>query len=399
MQEASSEMDKNIDTSRVLFVGDFDEVIGGAEKYMLALQDYLNKNGIQTKTIAITKIAPINHISSFGAQLFKILLDYFNPKIFFEVKKIIREFKPDVIHLHNNVVSPISVLMALKKDYNVIFTAHDHTIICPSNWCSNQNGKVCGGVSGAGIQCFECLPVHKLLPYYLLRKIRALEIKSKTNAIISPSIPLKEKLEKIGFSKLHHIPYFVAINEGYRPRTLTNRRNILYVGKLEKHKGIRILIEIFSDIAKKIEDFRLIIAGSGSLENELKDKVSRSNITDKVLFVGHLRTKDLIEWYEKADLLVIPSLWQEQFGIVGIEAMSFGLPVIGFNVGGIPDWLKNGRTGYLIEAGDKEGMKKGIINIFSDDINYNTFSKYALEDARSYAVSNHLNKMLEVYSK
>ena len=137
---------------------------------------------------------------------------------------------------------------------------------------------------------------------------------------------------------------------------------MLYAGQLIRGKGVDLLIEA----ASKIDiDFRLVIAGKGNDRAFLEKLVEEKGLEAKVEFAGWF--SNAAQMYQRCDFVVVPSRWQEPYGLVGIEANSFGKPVVGFDVGGISEWLKPGQNGILVPEGDVGQLASAIKTLLEDD--------------------------------
>lgn len=136
---------------------------------------------------------------------------------------------------------------------------------------------------------------------------------------------------------------------------------ILYVGQLIRGKGIDLLIGALAELKT---DFECIILGRGNDEAFLRNQVKRLGISDKVDFAGF--SHELHKIYNQADLLVVPSRWQEPFGLVGLEAFAHKVPVVGFDTGGITQWLKHKLNGLAVSAGDQHKLAEAISRIIND---------------------------------
>ncbi|MFO0730632.1 MAG: glycosyltransferase [Nitrospiraceae bacterium] len=124
---------------------------------------------------------------------------------------------------------------------------------------------------------------------------------------------------------------------------------MLFVGRLSAEKGIEVFLDALPLL--RAQSWRAVVIGEGPLEAPAKQRVVQEGLADRVRFAGWLSGADLDREYERAAVLAVPSTVKEAFGLVGIEAMAFGKPVVAFDAGGIREWLQDGKTGYLVRQG------------------------------------------------
>jgi glycosyltransferase involved in cell wall biosynthesis len=162
---------------------------------------------------------------------------------------------------------------------------------------------------------------------------------------------------------------------------------VLFSGALRERKGIHFLIDAFKRVAAKHPEARLVIAGGDKDNLEAKDKYAKqlkesaSSLGDKVVFTGFIPQTEASNIYLLGDIFCGPSLWDEAFGLVFAEASATGLAVIGSKRGGIPEIIKDGKTGLLVnKPEDPEEIAQKIINLIESPSDSRRFG----EDARKY---------------
>jgi len=168
------------------------------------------------------------------------------------------------------------------------------------------------------------------------------------------------------FFKKHNKP--VSIRDKYG----IDGNVILYVGRLIDWKGIDYLINAMPRVIDAVPKTKLFIVGSGPLKSDFLKLSERLNIKRSIIFIDAVSQSDLIGFYSLADLFVLPSIINDKgetegLGVVLLEAMACGVPVIGTNVGGIRDIIKDGKTGLLVRQKDPYDLAKKIIQLFSDE--------------------------------
>ncbi|HEB37253.1 MAG TPA: glycosyltransferase family 1 protein [Thermoplasmatales archaeon] len=160
------------------------------------------------------------------------------------------------------------------------------------------------------------------------------------------------------------IPNGVDINR-FKPREKKEfGKNLLYVGRIVPKKGLHVLLYAMKKVVEKDDEVKLRIAGKGRLLPLMKSLSKMLDIERNVNFLGYVPDKDLPELYRSSDLLILPSITGESFGITLLEAMASGLPVIGTNVGGVPEII-NG-CGKIVEPGKPNQLSRAILDLLKD---------------------------------
>jgi len=181
------------------------------------------------------------------------------------------------------------------------------------------------------------------------------------------------------------------------PRAPAGR--LLFIGRLIDLKGVSYLIEAVPQAARLLRrPLALAVAGDGAERPKLQDMAQQFGVT--VDFPGWVQTKQKIALMRAADLLVVPSLWPEPFGLVGVEAGCLGLPAAAFAVGGIADWLLPGESGEAApcDPPSPEGLAAAIVRALSDPDHYNKLRRGAWQTARGFSLESHLSNLEAVLS-
>jgi glycosyltransferase involved in cell wall biosynthesis len=270
-----------------------------------------------------------------------------------EFNKLIETIKPEIVH-HNNIFLLGYKILKKHRNYLSLYTAHDYSLIC-QRYDLLRNGKqVCNKKS-----CLSCVIRSKRPPQ--LWRLRN-DFKNWINdidVIIAPSNFMKDKLAEELDVRIEHIPNFVPPppqkikDSGYS-------NYFLYVGVLERHKGILDLLEVFKRYSDEI-NAKLIIVGKGGLEKQIKEFITKHNLQNKILFLGWVDTEMLWSLYKDALAIVMPSIWSENNPLVALEALSVGTPVIGSDQGGIPEIVEKVDKRLIFRAGDLEDIKRVLV--------------------------------------
>lgn len=176
------------------------------------------------------------------------------------------------------------------------------------------------------------------------------------------------------------------------------KKIILFFGSLVKYKGPDVLLKAFSIVLKEVPDAELIFAGRGEMKDNLLKLANELNIKDYVKFIGFVDENKKPLYYKAADIFCLPSTnMGESFGIVNLEAMASGVPVISSNLGGIPDIIKDGENGLLVDPGDFKSLANSIIYLLQNEDIKNEMGANGKRKSREYSWDKIAVKTEEVY--
>lgn len=280
-----------------------------------------------------------------------------------KIKNIIADVEPDVLHHHNIAgFGPSALKYSAPK---VLYTAHDYWSICPIGTMTKPTGNFCYNRS-----CCAYCTINAKRPLQLWRyALHVSKFRSKVDVIISPSEFLKSTLEHNGITgNIVCIPNFVPIPQG-KAEPVYPFSYFLFVGSLERHKGVLNLIKVFENI-KDESSSRLLLVGSGSLERGIYEYVVRNKCLDRIRLLGDVSNSMLQSLYAHARAVIIPSIWPENNPLVALESLANGTPIIVSDQGGLPE-IAGKIDSHLIFPKDNLYILKDILNSF-DDGKFNT---------------------------
>lgn len=327
----------------------------------------------------------------FLRQLKRFTFDF---STYFKLRKWIKEINPEVIHLHGINKSTASILLAC-RGYKTVMTVHNYGLVCPTIWCVHKDDlKVCEGGIGWKCVAHKCLPRHVFLVLYVYWKILRYLLDWNVDVFISPSRELEKYLIKHNFKGVINQPHFVNIDKIRCSTKKTKDIDLLYVGRLRKEKGISSLIKAMGIVVKKKPDVKLVIVGQGYEKNDLDNLIKELGLQNSVTFIDEIPFDKVKEYYSRAKILVLPSIYMEQFGLVGIEAMVCGVPAIASNRGGIPEWCIHNKTGLLFEPNNVDDLSEKIILLLEDDVLRETLAKNGKEFVKKFDKDKQVNSFL-----
>jgi glycosyltransferase involved in cell wall biosynthesis len=327
------------------------------------------------------------------------LTSEFNRDMLGKLDEIIRAESPDIIFLHN--VHNIFAIEHCVKQKPTIRYVHDPSLCCFTHW-KLLPGLIRQCNKRLGLSCFRerCLDWdRKALDRYLGRK-RELRLHKKLKKVIVASQYMKRLLVQNGFpaAKIAINPYFVTSPPAYtlpEPAGSKGGNTIFYAGLIHKIKGIDLMLRALSLIK---HDFTALLAGTGAYLDEYRKMAIDLGLGEKVKFLGWVPNTKLMEYFNHSDLVLVPSFWVEAFAIVGIEAMSCAKPVIGFDSGGISEWLKNDVNGFLVPVGSYREMAMKIDVLLENRIQRRAMgiAGRRLYEER-FTKETHVSKLLDIF--
>jgi len=208
------------------------------------------------------------------------------------------------------------------------------------------------------------------------------------------------KLFKISKEKIKIIPEGVDLEKFNRNidasdinEKLGNERKILFVGNLHPNKGVHFLIKSFALVKSKIDDVKLVIVGDGSLKHYLINLTKRLNIEKDVIFAGFVSDEELPKYYASCDIFASASVL-EGFGLIFLEAMALGKPIVAFNLASIPEVV--GNAGILIDEINHEKFANAIIELLRNEELYKEKSQIAFNRAKLFSWENIAEQFIKI---
>lgn len=285
-----------------------------------------------------------------------------------KIRALIAREKPDLVHLHNiyHQLSPSIIDEIARHRLPLVMTLHDYKLVCPAILCL-RNGKLCGLCArGRYYHCLVHRCTHGSRAWSLLNTLemylhhRILHLYDKVHIFIAPSLYLKGKLEEMGFpGKIVWLPNFVRVSE-FQPAFGSEDHSLVYFGRLSPEKGVATLIRAVAGLPVPLK-----IIGEGPQRPELEHLVHSLGL-ENVHFLGYLQGEALHREIRQALLVVVPSEWPENNPRTVLESYALGKPVLGARIGGIPELVREGETGFTFEAGNVAELREKFLSLLNN---------------------------------
>ena len=400
---------------KVLQVNKFFYLKGGSEAYLFSLIDGLKNSGLDVAEFAM--IDPNNNGSDW-APYFVSEIDYnttsylekiqFAGKILYSsearknISKLLDTFKPDIVHLHifQHQISPSILPEINKRGIPIVYTAHDLKSVCP-NYKMLSHGHICEKCKGH--KYFNCLVNQCVKNSYLKSSINMVEMYfhlwrkyyDLIDLIITPSNFYREKLIEFRFpeTKVNHIPNFV--DESNFTPNFSHEGYFIYLGRLSEEKGIMTLLKAM----EKVKKGRLLIIGTGPLDLEIQKRIDQAGLKN-IEMIGHQKGAALKQYLKNAMFSIIPSEWYENGPISLLENFACGKPVIGANIGGIPEHIDNGVDGVIFKPKDHDDLAEKINLLLSEPKRLEIMGRAARKKTEKiYSKKLHVQKIISLYDR
>lgn len=353
---------------KILLINDYGVPMAGAELLTFTLRDGLRKRGHDARLFSSTATPfPGGNradYTCFGTAFrFQTILQVANLSAFRNLRRVLRDFRPDVVQIHMflNQLSPLILL--LLRNVPTIYFVLTYKCVCPLGTKFLPDRTICNTPPGTVCYRVGCLPswswIFQILQHWLWKRWRGV-----FSRIVANSQAMRHRLANEGID-----PDDVVLG-GVPPcpprPALAPPPTVAFVARLVPGKGGEVLIRAFSKVVDEIPDARLLIVGDGSEKPRLKNLVDDLRLTARVSMTGYLERGEMEQLFFPAWVQVVPSLWEEPFGLAALDAMMRGTAVVASSVGGLPEIVDDNQTGILVPPGDPislaEALKKLLLN-------------------------------------
>lgn len=410
---------------KILLINNFHYRKGGSEAVYFNTAELLKAHGHEVLFFSYNREGnmPCEQNKYFidpGGALSQLKSYFYNSKAARQLDTLLDEEKPDIAHVHLfwGGISPSIFKVLRKHRVPLVHTAHDYRMVCPAYTFKD----------GVGKSCERC----KKWNYYQC----ALHRCSKGSIVQSTLMAVEMYTRQLLFNPLKNISGFVFVSHfseqkhiahhpGFRetnhmvlynytkplinPDLSMKKEYFLFFGRLSFEKGIPTLLKVFA----RHPELQLKVVGTGPLEEILKAEyptiesapagalAQPKKCYENIQFVGYHSGETLAELVGSARFVCVPSECYENNPMTIIESYSMGTPVIGANIGGIPEIIEEATTGYLFSAGDVEDLDRVIINAASvDEKKYKNLCNSAYEFYRkNFSDQHHYDCLMEFYKQ
>lgn len=331
--------------------------VGGAETHLLDLVGALAEHGDR---VTIVHRTPGHDVVDD--------IDCIHVAVDADARPVLADLAPDIVHVHGEGLGPDEARAQLSRT-PLVRSLHDWSLGCSTGTLLRRGGMACPRAHGPGclLHIVNRSCTERPNPFPALGRWRALnaaqnEVTRATAVIVYSDYAHDVAIRNgVPTERCHVLPYFVGAPLDVIPPPAGGK--VCVVGRLTKLKGVQLLLEA---VARSSRVTHLEVVGDGYYRDSLVELAKRLGIASRVTFSGWLDAPATRSAMQASDVVVVPSVWPEPFGIVGLEAMAAGRAVIASGTGGIPEWLVDGETGRIVPSHDPERWATALDQVIAD---------------------------------
>ncbi len=392
---------------RILLLNDYEILTGGAEILSFALRDELRKRGHDARLMTTTAgelkandgkgVNKADYRCLGTTSRYRTLLQTANVWAYRALQQVLREFRPDLVHVRMFLTQLSPLILPLLKSVPSVYHVVWYRPICPIGTKILPNGNPCR--VSPGIPCYRnrCLPLRDWMPLMVQMSLWR-RWRGSFGRIIANSEATRAALVAEGIHPVEVIWNGVPVH-GLKA-ALAEDPTVVYAGRLTREKGVDVLLRAFRAVCDKIPNAKLMIAGSGQEQEALKALVQKLGLEEAVSMPGHLNPKELEERSCAAWVQVVPSRWAEPFGLVAAEAMMQGRAVVASAIGGLQEIIEDGLTGFLVPPDNVGALAEKLSVLLQNRELVNRMGKTARSVAEShFSLDRQVDEFLKVYEQ
>lgn len=393
----------------ILIVTQHFNISGGSDVMVNLTKNILEKKG---HTVFIYAAVP-----EVDNRIYPTSTHFDNPKVYNiwnfiycrdakkKLEKFIKEKSIDLAHLHIFYGTLTSSILAplYNSSIPIVHHLHEYRSFC-SVYTASRSGSTCSScrkgsyLPGLLYRCNRGSFFRSLLSTIEMYASDLLGGKRLPKMLLAVSNFQRKILVKQGVDNRKILTLYNPISQDFINKVeykKSVKAGVLFVGRVEDYKGVFDFLEL----AKRVKDLNFTIIGDGGAFNRVKLEIKNSKLNN-VYLLGAKSKREVIEEMEQHKIMVVPSKWNETFGLTAAEGMAAGLPVIVTNMGGLPEVVKHGECGYVVNNGDISDMVSKIKLLNTDKVLYEQFSVNARRRALTeFSEESYYSRLLEIYTQ
>ncbi|NRT58644.1 glycosyltransferase [Sphaerotilus uruguayifluvii] len=397
---------------KIILAGQNYFVVGGSDQVLLAEEQALLAAGHEVAPFAAKdsrnlpnqweKYFPENTSKLVGDSILDVVRSYYSLKSSEALNNLICDFRPDILHCHiyYGKLTASIIRCAHKNSIPIVQTLHEYKLVCPT-YQMIADGEQCEDCSGFNY--------YKAIMRSCNKKSRARTLHSTVEAYVSllagsyrlvdkfiaVSDFQRNKIISMGVDSNKIVTVYNGVDMDRMPYFVDKGDNYGYMGRVEDIKGIWEMILAF----EVRPDINLVVMGDGSLKPTIEQYINSRGIKN-ILMVGFCGPEKKEKILQKCKCILVPSKWDETFGLVAVEALAMGLPVICSNRGGLPEVVRDGVDAIVLKEVSPETIGAALDFCESGDLDLSDMGRRGSQRVRSeFSMKRHVESIVGVYKE
>jgi glycosyltransferase involved in cell wall biosynthesis len=354
---------------KVLIVHDYGTLSGGAEHMSITLREGLRARGHDARLFASTArqlpglpiVADYTGYGTMGPA--RRVLQAVNPFAAARLREALRDFRPDVVHVRMFLAQLSPLVLPLLREVPALLHVVNYHLICPIDTKLLPDGRSCAVRAGTICRREGCIPLAGVARLAVQRGLWERWFDA-FDRVVTNSDWVRRRLELEGLA-VHRVVWNGVRARSARP-LLDGPPTVAFAGRLERKKGVEVLLRAFVRVAEEVPEARLVLAGDGPDRPRLERLLRDLDLRRRARLLGHLPQDRLEDALSGAWVQAVPSLWEEPFGLVAAEAMMRGTAVVASSSGGVAEIVRDGQTGLLAAPGDADDLAGKLLPYLRD---------------------------------
>jgi glycosyltransferase involved in cell wall biosynthesis len=387
---------------KILLVNNYATPTDGASIMSLMFREDLRRRGHDARLFAsnvhsVDVECRADYVCFGTHSRLQTLLQPANPSAFRQLRRVLADFRPDVVHVRTFLWQLSPLILPLLREVPSLYHVVSYKSICPVGTKLLPDGRSCE--SPAGAVCFHqrCLPARTWLPMIVQHRLWRRWC-GAFDLVVATSEAVRQRLSREGIAAASVIPE--AIPERPMRSPLSTPPTVAYAGRLVREKGVDVLLRAFAVVRQQIPEARLLIAGQGPERERLSGLVGELKLSSSVSLLGHLSQPEMERQISSAWVQAVPSRWEEPFGLVAAEAMMRGTAVVASAVGALTEIIQHDRSGFLVSPGDSAALAFLLSRLLKDRALAESMGRTARETALTkFDAGAHVEKFIKLYEE
>ncbi len=387
---------------RVLLVNDYATPTAGAELMTLTLRDGLRARGHDARVFASrAQLIPGDSFADYACfgttGRLQPLVELGNPSAYRQLRRALAEFRPDVVHVRMFLWQLSPLIMPLLRGVPSLYHVVTYKPICPIGSKLLPDGTPCTVPAGAACYRNRCLTARSWPPLILQVRLWR-RWRDAFDLLVANSRAVAARLAAEGIAPVETVWNGVPARPPRPPPA--GPPTVAYAGRLAREKGVDVLLRAFAQVARQAPEARLILAGAGPAEPDLRRLIAELDFAARVELTGQLSRPELERRFAGAWVQAVPSLWAEPFGIVAAEGLMRGTAVVASDSGGLAEIVRHGETGLLVPPGDVDALAATLLAPLRDRALAERWGRTGREVAlRHFNADTYVDRIVELYDQ